>query len=93
MGWANCGDDSQGRPIGYAVDAICDYPDCSREIHRGLAHACGNMHGETEYSCEGYFCYKHLQFPPMELDKNVHPWEQTFCPDCIELLEEDMEED
>ncbi len=59
MGWANCGDDSKGRPIGYAHDATCDFPGCATEIHRGLAYACGGDHGETEWSCESYFCETH----------------------------------
>ena len=60
MGWANCGEDSKGRPIGYAHSAKCDHPQCDAEIDRGLAYACGGMHGEHEYDCERYFCEKHL---------------------------------
>lgn len=58
MGWANCGEDSKGRPIGYAVAATCDHPGCEAKIDRGLAYACGGMHGEED-GCEGYFCEKH----------------------------------
>lgn len=61
MGWANCGDDSKGRPIGYAHAATCDFPGCETKIDRGLSHVCGRMHGADEYSCEGYFCEKHRQ--------------------------------
>ena len=60
MSWADCGTDSQGRPIGYAFDATCDQDGCDTAIDRGLAYACGGMHGEDVYSCEGYFCYGHL---------------------------------
>ena len=60
MGWGNCGIDSKGRPIGYIFEATCDHPNCLKEIDRGLSYACGNMHGETEYGCEKYFCMKHL---------------------------------
>jgi hypothetical protein len=60
MGWANCGTDSKGRPIGYAHGATCDHPECSTPIDRGLAFACGGMHGDNEYSCENYFCSEHL---------------------------------
>lgn len=35
MGWANCGTDDLGRPIGYAHAATCDEPGCSKEIDRG----------------------------------------------------------
>lgn len=62
MGWADCGKDSEGRPIGYAYGAVCDYSGCNAKIDRGLAYACGGMHGvgECDYDCEGYFCPKHL---------------------------------
>ena len=60
MGWGNCGEDSTGRPIGYLFEAICDEPGCEAEIDRGLAYACGDMHGESEYACEQYFCQKHM---------------------------------
>lgn len=46
---------------GYGVPAICEYPDCNKEIDRGMSYACG---GEpfSEYGCDMYFCDKHLQF-------------------------------
>jgi hypothetical protein len=59
MGWGDCGEDSKGRPIGYLFPAICDAPGCAAAIHRGLAYACGGMHGALEWACEGYFCEKH----------------------------------
>lgn len=62
MGWANCGEDSRGRPIGYAHTAKCDHPGCKKEIDRGLSYACGGMHGFTEHGCEKYFCSEHLSF-------------------------------
>ena len=61
MGWANCGEDSTGRPIGYAHEGTCDHPGCTEKIHRGLAYVCGDMHGDDEISCELYFCGKHRQ--------------------------------
>jgi len=64
MGWASCGTDSRGRPIGYAHVATCDEPGCMSPIDRGLSHACGDMHGpedkEGGVGCEGYFCSSHL---------------------------------
>ena len=62
MGWSDCGDDSKGRPIGYAFRAPCDFEGCETEIDRGLAYACGGMHGDDDPhgSCEGYFCGGHL---------------------------------
>lgn len=59
MGWANCGTDSQGRPIGYAHEATCDHPGCNKRIDRGLSYVCGDMHGADEISCEKYFCQEH----------------------------------
>lgn len=60
MGWSNCGEDSQGRSIGYANSATCDHEGCNKKIDRGLSYACGDMHGETEHGCEKYFCEEHL---------------------------------
>lgn len=60
MGWANCGEDSKGRPIGYAHQGTCDHPGgCAEQLDRSLAYACGGMHGTDERSCEGYFCSDH----------------------------------
>lgn len=50
MGWSY-GTNSEGREIGYAVRAICDWPNCSTEIDRGLSYLCG--------ACNGYFCEEH----------------------------------
>ena len=59
MGWGNCGEDSQGRPIGYSHEATCDEDGCDKVIDRGLSYVCGDMHGEDEVSCEKYFCETH----------------------------------
>lgn len=68
MGWANCGKDSVGRPIGYAHRAPCDERGCKARIHRGLAYACGGMHGDGEAYCEGYFCTEHLSIVETKSD-------------------------
>jgi hypothetical protein len=60
VGWADCGEDSTGRPIGYAHEATCDHPGCDKPIDRGLAYACGEQHGAGDGFCEGYFCFEHL---------------------------------
>lgn len=69
MGWAYCGVDEDGRPIGYAVEAVCDHPECEEEIDRGLAYCCGGMHGGEAVqgedgsfvtTCGRYFCPEHL---------------------------------
>ena len=76
MGWADCGTDSKGRPIGYAHEATCDFPGCDAKINRGLAYACGGMHGEggvrSDYGCEGYFCGQHL----------IYGGPDQLCPTC-----------
>lgn len=59
MGWGDCGTDSNGRPIGYMFQAQCDHEGCNKLIDRGLSYACGDMHGNTEYGCEKYFCGEH----------------------------------
>lgn len=78
MGWADCGTDSNGRPIGYAHSATCDQPGCTTQIHRGLAYACGDMHGEESFSCERYFCLPHRQNTlPDESGRSV-----SVCESC-----------
>lgn len=65
MGWGSCGHDSKGRPIGYAFEATCDHPGCKAKIDRGLAYACGGMHGDGgnrgDFGCENYFCGSHMR--------------------------------
>lgn len=78
MGWADCGEDSQGRPIGYAHEGTCDYEGCEEKIDRGLDYACGGMHGSGNFDvdCEGYFCPKHRTF--LTVDGET----QQVCKDC-----------
>ena len=88
MGWGNCGTDTHGRPIGYNFLAVCDHPGCEKEIDRGLAYACGGMHGDgdPDGSCEGYFCYEHLAYSFIA--------ENFVCLECVKLDEEgDHDED
>ncbi|HET99716.1 hypothetical protein LCGC14_0274250 [marine sediment metagenome] len=63
MGWAYCGEDDLGRPIGYCAEACCDFENCYAVIDRGLSYACGGMHGdvgaEGEPACRRYFCEHH----------------------------------
>ena len=77
MGWADCGTDSKGRPIGYAFEATCDHPDCEAKIDRGLSYACGGMHGEDVDSCEGYFCQDHLVSCPHA--------DHLVCEECCRI--------
>ena len=83
MGWADCGKDSNGRPIGYAFEATCDYPGCDKQIDRGLAYACGPMHGENGYDCEKYFCEEHLHSV-----ETIDGECEGICAECLKLAEE-----
>lgn len=79
MGWANCGEDSKGRPIGYAHEAVCDFPGCNVEIDRGLSYACGGMHGDRDgFQCEGYFCSTHLSGWATNADGEL----KAVCKQC-----------
>jgi hypothetical protein len=62
MGWMYCGEDDLGRPIGYGVEATCDFPGCGAVIDRGLGYCCGDMHG-GQNGCGGYYCPAHLDPP------------------------------
>jgi hypothetical protein len=93
MGWADCGTDRNGRPIGYAFEATCDEEGCEEEIDRGLGHACGGMHGEDEYSCERYFCGKHLVGGPYPEDYGITNWPHPrgpLCRSCADALEREL---
>lgn len=85
MGWANCGVDVNGRPIGYAHKATCDEDGCDTAIHRGLAYACGGMHGEDSGFCDRYFCYDHLIYCP---SVKYGP----ICQACAELAADEYAE-
>lgn len=60
MGWSIGWDNNWKRDIGYGVPAMCDAPDCSEEIDRGLGYVCGGQEPYGgEYGCGLYFCSKH----------------------------------
>ncbi len=76
MGWGNCGEDGDGRPIGYNVEATCDHPGCNAGIDRGLSYVCGSMHLGGEHGCGRYFCGKHLTL--------ANGSGEQLCPECLE---------
>lgn len=86
MGWASCGVDSGGRLIGYTHKGTCDHPGCDKKIDRGLSYACGGMHGETTWGCEGYFCSEHLCIVDKDHDSQL-------CPACYEFMVEEEEDE
>jgi hypothetical protein len=79
MGWSDCGTDGAGRPIGYAHEATCDHPGCAERIDRGLAYACGDMHGFNGNDCEGYFCGQHLFMARLPDGRAVF-----LCESCVD---------
>lgn len=85
MGWADCGDDSVGRPIGYAFAATCDHDECAARINRGLDYACGGMHGILEVGCENYFCHDHLTYMQ-------HPHDNRSVQVCVGCGKEDQDD-
>lgn len=86
MGWSSCGTDSKGRKIGYGHAGRCDHKDCNVKIDRGLGYACGGMHGENGWDCEGYFCGQHLTYA-QDPDDNTG---KQFCERCASSLEQQM---
>ena len=60
MGWSIGWDDNWKRDIGYGVPSLCDHPECSERIDRGLSYVCGNEPKGGEHGCGLYFCGKHL---------------------------------
>lgn len=56
MSWAVSDDIQRNRHIGYGVPAQCDHPECTENIDRGMAYACG---GEWGAACGLFFCYPH----------------------------------
>jgi hypothetical protein len=78
MGWAY-GMASDGRPIGYGVEATCDEDGCTEQIDRGMAYLCGDLDGQS--GCGRYFCATHLLFacPPNGLGQ--------LCPTCFGAVE------
>lgn len=60
MGWSVGWDSNWKRDIGYGVPALCDHPDCNKEINRGLSYVCGGQPYGGEHGCGLYFCSNDL---------------------------------
>lgn len=80
-----------GRDVGYGVPALCDHPDCSAKIDRGLDRLCGEMHGcDDETGCGLYFCSAHLAFGETDHQQclrcvdDLDPFEPK--PDIVEWI-------
>lgn len=80
MGYAR-GLNAKGREVGYAVEGICDFPECTTVIYLGIEGLCGGTDGwdhinepDKDY-CGGFFCGTHL-----EHDVCLNCLRE--CPDC-----------
>ena len=81
MGWSIGYDDKWKRDIGYGVPAICDHPDCNKEIDRGLGYVCGgNVYG-GEHGCGLFFCGEHRLFKDISRGMAVE-----ICEKCLKGL-------
>lgn len=59
MSWSIGYDGEWHRDIGYGVPCVCDHPDCTAKIDRGLSYVCGGEPYGGDEGCGLYFCDKH----------------------------------
>ena len=59
MGWSLGFDRNLRRDVGYGVPAICDDPECSEAIDRGLSYVCGSEPFGGDRGCGLHFCGSH----------------------------------
>ena len=85
MSWAVGFDPDLGRDIGYGVPSVCDHPDCSEEIDRGLGYVCGGLPYGGEQGCGLFFCEDHK-----ELDLTTY---NRICERCEEGKEPFLKKD
>lgn len=79
MTWEESGKDSHGEPIGYEYECVCAHPGCERMIDRGAYYACGDIHGDSEYTCEKYFCDEHKNNSVIDNGNEIR-----ICDECAE---------
>jgi hypothetical protein len=87
MGWS-IGSDGD-RDIGYGVPAVCDHPDCTEEIDRGLSYVCGSEPYGGGYGCGLFFCEEHRNFKEVKNKRTIRvPGEETIfvelCDRCYD---------
>lgn len=84
MGWAR-GTDALGREVGYAVEAVCDEPECSTMIYRHVESYCGGLSNDHGQGCALNFCEAHLDFEYAEPDEDgeEEPATDMLCPACL----------
>jgi len=79
MGWSVGYDDKNKRDVGYGVPAVCDHPDCSEEINRGLGYVCCDQQiFGGEEGCGLFFCSKHSG--PLGMCERCENEEDIFKP-------------
>lgn len=60
MGYSCYTSAENGREQGYAVPAVCDHPDCTNLIDRGMGYVCLGDQEHTQ-SCGGFYCSDHQE--------------------------------
>jgi hypothetical protein len=65
-------ENGDGRDCGYGVPAICDHPECKKEINRGSDYKCDK--------CGLFFCEEHLFYA----DQSDLSREEFSCESCFE---------
>jgi hypothetical protein len=85
VSWAVGYDSTWRRDIGYGVPAVCDAPDCSERIDRGLGYVCGGQPFGGDDGCGLYFCSNHLSGSPQKCGQCHYGFEPvTPKPDLPE---------
>jgi hypothetical protein len=84
MSWAR-GIGADGREIGYAIEATCDFPGCTAKIDRGLSYLCGGPTWQSGEGCGRYFCPTHLGYA-WNGDDSVRSIQA--CPECKKFYDE-----
>lgn len=64
------------RWCGYGVPAVCDRPNCSAQINRGLAYICGGD-PHSDKGCGLFFCEDHLWISTANRDPQM-------CERCLD---------
>lgn len=89
MGYSIYYDSRRNRDLGYGVPAICDHPDCSEEIDRGLSYVCGGEpYTGGEHGCGLYFCSDHLQYHEAFDDPEDKECCCRVCERCAQIKSE-----
>lgn len=88
MGYAHYTVYRNGQQIeaGYSVGDVCNQPNCTTDIDRGMAYLCGGVPGGDEWGCGHYFCDAHL-YLGIYIELEVVPY---LCAACTKVYEEQL---